>query len=259
MRLDLGDGPGYGQLAGDLVQLLRDDPVVTGRTDPTGRTVPLTDSRLLPPVRPSKVVAVGRNYLDHVREMGYDIPEEPNLFLKPPSSVTGPDTSVILPPCELSELVEHEAELAIVIGREARHLEPSDALDHVFGFTCANDVSARDLQRRDPSITRAKGFDTFCPLGPWIETELDLDHGVAIRSRVNGKLRQDGTTRDLIFDVPTLLSYTSQVMTLHPGDVVLTGSPGGSGPMVDGDLVEIEIEGIGVLRHGVEASTSAAD
>jgi len=213
---------------------------------------------MLAPVEPSKVVAIGRNYLAHVREMGYEPPPEPSMFLKPPSSVIGPGDDVVLPPRALSDQVQHEAELAIVIGTRARNLAPSEALRHVAGYTCADDVSARDLQRRDPSITRAKGFDTFCPVGPWIETELDPGN-VFVRCRVDGELRQEGHTSDLIFDLSTILTFVSNVMTLERGDVVLTGSPGGTSTLRTGNVVEVEIEGIGTLTHGVRDGASPPD
>ena len=252
VRIDLPDGPVYGTLVNDEVELLAAAP--WEQLSFTGQRVPLDQHRLLAPATPSKVVAVGRNYLGHVREMGYDVPTEPNLFLKPSTAVTGPDTSVVLPPTELSDDVEHEGELAVVIGIPTRNVAPDRALDHVFGYTCANDVSARDLQRQDASITRAKGFDTFCPLGPWVETGVDPGSGLWVRCRVNGELRQDSATTELIFGVADILAFASAVMTLLPGDVVLTGSPAGSGSMRPGDQVEIEIEGIGVLHHGVTGS-----
>jgi 2-keto-4-pentenoate hydratase/2-oxohepta-3-ene-1,7-dioic acid hydratase in catechol pathway len=259
-RLELPEGARWGVFDGDRFHVLDGPPWTAGDAQRHRlATVSPRGCRYLAPVTPSKIVAVGRNYRHHVQEMGYLPPSEPNLFLKPPSAITGPDTAVVLPPPTLSTEVEHEAELAVVIGREARNLRAEDALDHVFGFSCANDVSARDLQRRDASITRAKGFDTFCPIGPWIETDIDLDRGCAVRCEVNGERRQDGQTDDMIFDVPAVLSYVTQVMTLLPGDVVLTGSPGGSGPLRAGDRVTIEIEDVGALRHTVIADHRVVD
>jgi 2-keto-4-pentenoate hydratase/2-oxohepta-3-ene-1,7-dioic acid hydratase in catechol pathway len=186
--------------------------------------------------------------------MGYAANQNPAIFMKPPETLIGPHGTVVLPPRSLSKQVEHEAELAVVIGRPARFVSEADALSYVFGYTCANDVSARDLQRVDTNSTRGKGFDTFCPVGPWIETELDLTPGVAVRCRVNGEPRQDGTTLDMISSVPFFISYLSQFTTLLPGDLLLTGSPGGSGSLEPGDRVEIEVGGVGVLHHRVAAS-----
>jgi 2-keto-4-pentenoate hydratase/2-oxohepta-3-ene-1,7-dioic acid hydratase in catechol pathway len=204
------------------------------------------------PVQPSKVVCIGRNYAAHAKELGNDVPTEPLLFLKPPSSLLDPLAAIVLPP--ESAKVEHEAELGVVISRRARHVRKEDALAYVLGYTCVNDVTARDLQKKDGQWTRAKGFDTFCPVGPWIETELDPLRGVFVRCRVNGQSRQDGVTTQMIFDVPTLIAYVSRMMTLEPGDLIATGTPEGVGPLLHGDSVEIEVGGIGVLRSRVEAA-----
>lgn len=233
----------------DHVELLSGAPWAGGTA--TGEQVATASVRLLAPVRPATILCVGRNYADHIREMGYEVPTRPSLFIKPLSALLGPDQDVVLPPASFSDDVEHEAELVVVMGRAVRDVQPSEALDAVFGYTVADDVSARDLQRADSDVVRAKGFDTFCPVGPWIQTEVDVQAGLRVRCRVNGDLRQDGTTSDLIFDVPYLVSYLSQFTTLRPGDVILTGSPGGSGPLRPGDDVEIEIGGVGTLRHGV--------
>jgi 2-keto-4-pentenoate hydratase/2-oxohepta-3-ene-1,7-dioic acid hydratase in catechol pathway len=215
----------------------------------TGDRWSLSDVRLLAPILPSKVVAVGKNYLDHVKEMGGDeAPEAPILFLKPSTSVIGDGDYIRLPPD--TNLVHHEAELAAVIGRPARDVSPEDALSHVFGYTAANDVSARDQQAADGQWARAKGHDSFCPLGPWIETVLDPSD-LRITAHVNGELRQDSRTSRLIHDLPKLIAYMSAVMTLLPGDVVITGTPAGVGPIVAGDVVDIGIEGIGVLSNPV--------
>lgn len=208
------------------------------------------EGRLLAPVRPSKIVCVGRNYAAHAKELGNEVPKEPLLFLKPPSSVIGPGESVVLPP--ESERVEHEAELGVVIGRRASRVRPEEALSHVLGYTCVCDVTARDLQRRDGQFTRGKGFDTFCPVGPWIETALDPSRA-EVTCRVGGAERQRGATSQMIFDVPTLLAFISVVMTLEPGDLVVTGTPEGVGPLVDGDRVEVEVSGVGALAFGVRA------
>ncbi len=200
------------------------------------------------PVRPSKIVCIGRNYAAHARELGHEVPSEPLLFLKPPSALIGPGGTVLLPP--ESARVEHEAELAVVIGRRASRVAPDESLAHVFGYSCACDVTARDLQKKDVQFTRAKGFDTFCPVGPWIETE--LDPGVQrVRCNVGGKTRQDGSTAHMIFDVPTIVSYVSRMMTLEPGDVILTGTPEGVGPLAAGDPLEVDISGVGVLKLNV--------
>jgi 2-keto-4-pentenoate hydratase/2-oxohepta-3-ene-1,7-dioic acid hydratase in catechol pathway len=201
------------------------------------------------PVQPTKIVCIGRNYAAHAKELGHAVPSEPLLFLKPQSSLLGPGGAVVLPP--ESERVEHEAELVVVIGRRAKNVSREDALTHVFGYSCACDVTARDLQRKDVQFTRAKGFDTFCPIGPWVETALDPG-GVAVRCRVNGATRQDGVTADMIFDVPTVVSYVSRMMTLEPGDVILTGTPEGVGPLGPGDSLEVEVTGIGTLKLRVE-------
>lgn len=241
----------YGRLLEEKVHLLDGPPWSGGQV--TGEVVRIGELTLLAPVEPSKVVGVGRNYLDHIEEMGFDVPTEPSVFLKPPTTVIGPGETVTLPPLDVSDEVEHEAELGVVIGRRASQVSADDAMDYVFGYTCADDVSARDLQRNDDSLARGKGWDAFCPTGPWIETELDPTAGVAIGCRVNGVTRQDGTTGDLVFGIAFLISYVSQFMTLQPGDLMITGSPGGSARLEAGDEVEVEIEGIGVLRHRVQA------
>ena len=208
---------------------------------------------LLVPVEPTTVFAVGRNYAAHAQEMGTLVRDEPTVFLKPPGSLLPSGGTVVLPPTAVSQRVEHEAELAVVIGKRARNVNRDQALSYVFGYTCADDVSARDIQRADVTPTRAKGFDTFCPLGPWIETDVSTD-ALAIRCTVNGELRQDGNTNQLLFDVATIVSWISGWATLRPGDVILTGSPAGTGPLVAGDVVEIEVEGIGRLVHNVAAA-----
>lgn len=203
---------------------------------------------LLPPVMPSKIVCVGRNYADHAKELGNEAPAEPIIFLKPPSALLAPGGTILRPP--QSQLVHHEAELAIVIGREAKNVRASDWRDYVRGFTCANDVTARDLQRKDVQFTRGKGFDTFAPLGPCIETELDPSD-LRITGRVNGEVRQDGRTSQMIFSCGAMLEFITSIMTLVPGDVILTGTPAGVGSLESGDTVEVEIEGIGILSNGV--------
>lgn len=203
---------------------------------------------LLAPFTGTKVLAIGRNYAAHAAEHGGTVPEEPLVFLKPTSSVIGPSAPIeILPEMQL---VEHEAELAVVIGRRGRFIREEEALRHVLGYTCANDVSERIYQRKDGQWTRAKGFDTFCPLGPWIQTDLD-PADVRVQCRVNGNLRQDARTRDMVYKVPRLIAHISRIMTLEPGDVILTGTPEGVSPIRPGDRVEVEIEGIGVLANPV--------
>jgi 2-keto-4-pentenoate hydratase/2-oxohepta-3-ene-1,7-dioic acid hydratase in catechol pathway len=226
-----------------------------GQISFTGQRLPQADVRLLSPILPSKVVCVGKNYAEHVREMNTgDAPKEPLLFLKPSTSVIGPDDAIRIPPGSTN--VHHEAELAVVIGaRGARHVSPEQAMATVFGYTIGNDVTERDMQRSDGQWTRAKGFDSFCPLGPWIETDLaglDLDPSdLEISCTVDGELRQKGRTSQLLFGIPTLISYASQIMTLLPGDVILTGTPSGVGPIAAGQRVEVTIEGLGTLANPV--------
>jgi 2-keto-4-pentenoate hydratase/2-oxohepta-3-ene-1,7-dioic acid hydratase in catechol pathway len=216
----------------------------------TGDRWALPDVRLVAPILPSKVVAVGKNYADHAREMGGEAPSSPVIFLKPSTAVIGSGDTIRVPPD--STRVDHEAELAVVIGRPARDVSRADALSHVLGYTAANDVTARDQQKSDGQFTRAKGHDSFCPLGPWLETVLDPSD-LRVTASVNGELRQDGRTSQMIHDVATLIAFMSAVMTLLPGDVVLTGTPAGVGPIVPGDTVTIEIEGIGALMNPVVA------
>jgi 2-keto-4-pentenoate hydratase/2-oxohepta-3-ene-1,7-dioic acid hydratase in catechol pathway len=211
--------------------------------------VPLGDLRFLAPVRPGKIVAVGRNYAAHARELGNDVPPEPILFLKPPSSLLDPGGTIRRPPS--SSRVDYEGELAIVVGRRARHVSRDGWRDFVLGFTCANDVTARDLQKKDVQFTRGKGFDTFCPIGPWIETDVDPSD-LGIVTRVNGMVRQNGRTSQMVFDCGALIAFISEVMTLEPGDVILTGTPEGIGPLEVGDVVEVEIEDVGTLTNLVK-------
>lgn len=210
--------------------------------------IPLDELHLLAPIVPGKIVAVGRNYAAHAKELGNDVPAEPILFLKPPSSLLDPGGVILRPPS--SARVDFEGELAIVIGSRARHVTPDNWKDVVLGFTCANDVTARDLQKRDVQFTRGKGFDTFCPIGPWIETDLDPSD-LRIVTRVNGDVRQDGRTSMMAFDCGALIAFISEIMTLESGDVILTGTPEGVGPLEAGDEVEVEIEKIGVLSNRV--------
>jgi len=210
----------------------------------------LDDVRLLAPIQPSKILCVGRNYVAHAKEHAAEVPEVPLLFLKPPSAVIGPGDPILLPP--QSQQVEHEAELAVVISRRGRWISPEEAPNYILGYTIANDVTARDLQFRDGQWTRGKGFDTFCPLGPWIETDFDPADAV-ITCHVNGEMRQMASTRDMVFGVRQLIAFASSVMTLEPGDLLLTGTPAGVGLLQAGDVVEVTIEGLGTLRNSVTA------
>ena len=247
-------GPAYVVVRGDHAALIEPHPFADFAV--TDRVASLDEVRLLAPVIPSKVLCVGHNYSDHAAELGSEVPPEPLIFMKPSTAGVGPDQPVRLP--ALSGEVHHEAELAVVMGRLTRDVGPDEALGRVLGYTCANDVTARDLQRRDGQWTRAKGFDSFCPLGPWIDTDADPAAGLAVRCRVNGETRQDGTTADLVFGVATLVSHCSRFATLLPGDVLLTGTPAGVGPLVHGDVVEVEVADVGVLRNPVVAVGSAA-
>ncbi|HVF27444.1 MAG TPA: fumarylacetoacetate hydrolase family protein, partial [Pyrinomonadaceae bacterium] len=206
------------------------------------------------PVSPSKIVCVGRNYRDHAAELGNAMPDEPLLFLKPPSSIITHEESIELPP--VSSRVEHEGELGVVIGRRVSHLSDNDnALDYVLGYTCVNDVTARDVQRKDVQFTRGKSFDTFCPFGPFITNNLDPTN-LRVQTLVNGEVKQDGRTNAMAFSIEMLIRYISNVMTLEPGDLVATGTPAGVGPLLNGDVVEVEIESVGVLRNYVRSLPS---
>jgi 2-keto-4-pentenoate hydratase/2-oxohepta-3-ene-1,7-dioic acid hydratase in catechol pathway len=213
----------------------------------TGDRWALPDVRLVAPILPSKVVAVGKNYADHAKEMGGEAPASPVIFLKPSTTVIGHGDTIRLP---ASDRVDHEAELAVVIGKPARDVSREDAMSYVLGYTCANDVTARDQQKADVQFTRGKSHDSFCPIGPWIETVLDPSD-LRVTASVNGQIKQDGRTKDMIHDVATLISFMSNVMTLLPGDVILTGTPAGVGPINPGDTVTIEIGGIGALSNKV--------
>lgn len=236
--------------------ILEEGDVVAEITSPfrevqrTGRKFFLGNLRLLPPVRPSKIVAVGLNYRDHIEEIGQTIPENPILFLKPSTSVIGPGEPIFLPPH--SQRVDYEAELAVVIRKQAFRISRTHVQEYILGYTCFNDVTARDIQTKDVQWTRAKSFDTFAPLGPWIENEIDPENAM-VRCFVNGVLKQEGNTRMLLFPVEELVVFVSEVMTLLPGDVIATGTPRGVGPLQPGDVVEVEVEGIGILRNPVMA------
>jgi 2-keto-4-pentenoate hydratase/2-oxohepta-3-ene-1,7-dioic acid hydratase in catechol pathway len=231
-------GPLEGSLFGEFRRLEADQP--------------LANVRLLPPVLPGKIICVGRNYVAHAKEHNAEVPEVPLLFLKPPSAIIGPLDKIILPP--QSQQVEHEAELVVVIGKRGRWIAPEDAMNYILGYTIGNDVTARDLQRRDGQWTRGKGFDTFCPIGPWMETDFDPADGV-ITCHVNGEMRQMASTRDMVFSVRQLIAFASSIMTLEPGDILMTGTPSGVAPLLPGDVVEVTIEGLGTLRNTVAAET----
>lgn len=242
--------PRYGIVEGSTVRLLEETYSLTQVEQmPSTGELTLNEVQLLAPVTPSKIVCVGRNYLEHAAELGNKMPEEPLLFLKPPSSIVGPNERVALPP--QSQQVEHEGELGVVIGRTARNLSAADdALSYVLGYTCVNDVTARDLQRKDVQFTRGKSFDTFCPVGPWIVTDIDPAN-VSVTTRLNGKVRQNGNTADMAFPVHFLIRYISAIMTLCPGDLIATGTPAGVGRMLPGDTVEVEVGGIGILTNSI--------
>jgi len=239
--------PAYGLLEDDAVREISGVP--WEQWSQTVHRWPRKDSRLLAPVAPSKIVCVGRNYAAHAAELGNESPNEPLIFLKPPSAIIGPDEPIVLP--KYSSRVEHEGELGVVLGRKCSHLsDDDDPLSYVLGYTCVNDVTARDLQKSDVQFTRAKGFDTFCPVGPHIETSLD-PRNVLVETHVNGSCRQSGRTSLMTYPVAFLVRWISRMMTLLPGDLIATGTPAGVGPLVAGDTVEVSVAGIGVLRNPV--------
>ena len=245
-----GGAPVYAQVEGEgadaVVVPLEGSPFDGVR--PAGEPTPLAEVTLLAPVEPSKVVAFGRNYAEHAKELGNEVPEIPIVFLKPSTAVVGPDAEVAYP--ALTSDLQYEGELAVVIGRRCAAVAPEDVAGVVFGYTVANDLTMRDIQKREGQWTRGKGFDGSCPLGPWVETELDPS-ALSLRSTVNGELRQDGTTADMLRDVAACVSWVSQAMTLLPGDVVLTGTPAGVGALQAGDEVSVTIEGIGTLVNRI--------
>ncbi|MGH3472276.1 MAG: fumarylacetoacetate hydrolase family protein [Nocardioidaceae bacterium] len=253
-RYTSGDEPTYGIVGGndgeEIIASVVGDPLYAG-VELTGEQVSLSDVRLLAPVIPrSKVVCIGKNYAAHAAELDSEVPPEPLVFLKPNTSVVGPHDPIVYP--TQSHRVDHEGELAVVVGRICRDVPAERAADVIFGFTAANDVTARDLQQTDGQWARAKGFDSFCPLGPWIETELDAAD-VRVTTELNGELRQDGRTSLMMYDVPAVIAYITSFMTLLPGDVILTGTPAGVGPMQPGDEVSVTVEGIGTLTNPVVA------
>lgn len=251
-RFSHQDAIRFGIVDGSELVVLAGDPMFAGY-DTTGERVPLSDVALLAPVIPrSKVVCVGRNYRDHAAELGNDVPDAPMLFFKPNTSVIGPGDAIVLPP--QSQRVDFEGELAAVIGRIAKNVPAERALEYAFGYTIGNDVTARDLQKTDGQWARAKGFDTFCPLGPAIETDFDPTGDAVVTTRVNGEVKQQAPISDMIFPLADVIAYASAAFTLLPGDVILTGTPAGVGPFVAGDTVEVEISGLGILRNGARAA-----
>jgi 2-keto-4-pentenoate hydratase/2-oxohepta-3-ene-1,7-dioic acid hydratase in catechol pathway len=245
VRFRAGDDIAYGLAESEGVTLYQGSPFFVWEATET--VIPWDRVQLLAPTLPSKVVCVGKNYVDHAEEFDGKVPEEPLIFMKPATSVIGPDARIVLPP--QSDMIHHEAELVAVIGKVAKNVRAEDASQYIFGYTAGNDVTARDLQRTDGQWTRAKGFDTFCPLGPAIETEFDPLEKMEVACRVNGEVRQSGFTSEMVFGVAEVLEYVSAVMTLLPGDVIMTGTPSGVGPIEHGDLVEVEVEGIGVVAN----------
>src|SRR5467141_3081007 len=243
---------GFGLLDDDTIHEL-DAPWSVRR----GRAHALTEVQLLAPCAPSKILCVGRNYRDHAEELGNEVPAEPLIFLKPPSSLIASGDSIVYP--ALSQNVHYEGELGVIIGKRARHVPARSAEDYVFGYTCVNDVTARDLQRKDGQWTRGKGFDTFCPVGPWIvrREEVAFDD-LRVRTLLDGEVKQDGSVRDMIFPVSAIIAFVTQFMTLEPGDLIATGTPSGVGPMQTGSTVSVEIDGIGVLQNRVVAAQEAA-
>jgi 2-keto-4-pentenoate hydratase/2-oxohepta-3-ene-1,7-dioic acid hydratase in catechol pathway len=240
----------YGWLLDDKIGEIEGDPFGAYRR--AEAKTPLADVKLLAPSKPSKIVCVGRNYVEHAKELGNEVPKIPLIFLKPPSSIINPGDTIFLPP--QSKQVEHEGELVTVIGKRGRNITTEDAKSFVYGYTVGNDVTARDLQKTDDQWTRAKGFDTFCPFGPWIDTDFDISDAV-ITCKVSGEPRQMASTRDMVFGVPTLIAYISSVMTLEPGDIIFTGTPSGVGRLEDGNEVVVEIEGLGTLKNPVKAGS----
>ncbi len=249
VRFALGDRESYGVLKGEAISPIQETPF--RETLKTGELIPLDNVNLLAPCEPSKIIALGLNYQDHAAEFGRQVPDEPLIFLKPSTSVIGPEADIIYP--QMSRRVDYEAELAVIIGKTARRVKEENALEYVLGYTCFNDVTARDLQKKDGLFTRAKGFDTFAAMGPWIETGIDDPDNLIVEAYLNGEPRQHSSTNNMVFGVHRLISFISQVMTLLPGDVIATGTPAGVGPMRPGDVVEVRVEGIGTLRNRVVA------
>jgi 2-keto-4-pentenoate hydratase/2-oxohepta-3-ene-1,7-dioic acid hydratase in catechol pathway len=255
VRFELMGRTGYGILEGEQISVLWSTPYGDGLKNTVGEILSLPAVKLLAPCEPSKIVALGLNYRDHAVEFGHPIPAEPLIFLKPTTAVIGPDDDIVYP--AMSKRVDYEAELAVVIGRICSNVQEDEAPNYILGYTCINDVTARDLQQKDGQWTRAKGFDTFAPLGPWIETEIANPGNLTVEAYLNGERRQHSNTNNLIFGVAAQVSFVSRIMTLLPGDVIATGTPSGIGPMQPGDVVEIRVEGIGTLQNRLIAERAA--
>jgi len=248
--ISVASSPAYGILDDGAIREISAAPWTEWKE--TGKSVAVEAARLLAPVEPRKIVCIGRNYAAHAAELGNEVPKDPLIFLKPSTAIVGPDEAIVLP--KYSQKVEHEGELGLVVGRRCSHLsDDDDALSHLLGYTCVNDVTARDLQKSDVQFTRAKGFDTLCPVGPHIESEL-RPSDVLVETLVNGALRQSGRTSLMVFPPAFLVRWLSRMMTLEPGDLIATGTPSGVGPLAAGDMVEVRVEGIGVLRNAVHAA-----
>lgn len=248
-RYQVNDATGYGLIEGDNIAIITPDPYSKWKR--TGNTIVLSRARLLPPCIPTKVVCVGLNYIDHASELSMDVPKEPIIFLKPATSVIGHMDEIEYP--TTSKQVDYEAELGMVVKKTARNIAEADAAEYILGYTCANDVTARDLQRQDGQWTRAKGFDTFAPIGPWIDTEFDPS-SVMVEAVLNGVVRQSSSTENMIFGFHKLFEFITGVMTLNPGDVIMTGTPPGVGPMNPGDQIFVRIENLGILKNTVSSS-----
>ncbi len=242
-----GDEPKYGWMLDDRIGEIQGN--IFGEYRRREAKTPLSDLKLVAPCEPSKILCIGRNYVEHAKELGNEVPKVPLVFMKPPSSIIANGDPIILPP--QSKQVEHEAELVVVIGKRTKNVTAEAAKEYIFGYTIGNDITARDLQKTDGQWTRAKGFDTFCSFGPWIDTDFDASDAV-VTCRVNGQMRQMASTRDMVFNVGTLIAYISSVMTLEPGDLIFTGTPAGVGELKNGDEVVVEIEGLGALKNPVK-------
>jgi 2-keto-4-pentenoate hydratase/2-oxohepta-3-ene-1,7-dioic acid hydratase in catechol pathway len=242
------EAPKYGWMLDDKIGEIQGN--LFGEYRRREAKLPVAEVKLVAPCEPSKIVCVGRNYVEHAKELGNEIPKVPLIFLKPPSSIISNGENIILPP--QSAQVEHEAELVVIVGKRAKDVTAEAAREYIFGYTIGNDVTARDLQKSDDQWTRAKGFDTFCSFGPWIDTDFDASDAV-VTCRVNGQMRQMASTRDMVFNINTLIAYISSVMTLEPGDLIFTGTPAGVGVLKPGDMVDVEIEGLGKLSNPVRA------
>jgi 2-keto-4-pentenoate hydratase/2-oxohepta-3-ene-1,7-dioic acid hydratase in catechol pathway len=247
VRYQTDDVVKYGWMLEDKVGEIQGD--IFGEYRRREAKTPIGELKLATPCVPSKILCVGRNYVEHAKELGNEVPKVPLIFLKPPSSIISNGENIILPP--QSNQVEHEAELVVVVGKRGRNITPEAAKEYIFGYTIGNDITARDLQKSDGQWTRAKGFDTFCSFGPWIDTDFDASDAV-VTCRVNGQMRQMASTRDMVFNINTLIAFISSVMTIEPGDVIFTGTPSGVGELKNGDVVDVEIEGLGKLSNPVK-------